>query len=360
MREPLIPAEIPEYPFQNVAADLFEINGYYYLVYVDRLTAFAELAYYSSAPTSSRVIATIREFFHRWGVAEEASLDGGPNLDSSEIKNWLRSWGTRIRKSSAYYAQSNGRAEAGVKSLKRLLMGNTGSRGSINTDAVAQALLQYRNTPLRGVDKSPAELALGRQLRDTLPLPRSRYKISPHWAQYLNKRERTMSEANNKIKSNYDQHARNLHPLDIGDRVRCQNARSKKWDRTGTVLEFNGHRQYTVKLDGSSRASLRNRRHLWKITTNIPETLCIPRDTLIHQISGQRTAESSVPESATPVELPAEAEALVQHTTTQQPHLQNQIEPTASTQNNTTQHFVRRSNRKTAKPNWYHAEFNNS
>ena len=183
MREPLIPAEIPEYPFQNVAADLFEINGYHYLVYVDRLTAFAELAYYSAAPNSSKIIATIREFFHRWGVAEEASLDGGPNLDSHEIKNWLRSWGTDIRRSSAYYAHSNGRAEAGVKSLKRLLMGNTGSKGSINTDSIAQALLQYRNTPLRGIEKSPAELALGRQLRDTIPLPRNRYRVSPEWAQ---------------------------------------------------------------------------------------------------------------------------------------------------------------------------------
>ena len=33
-------------------------------------------------------------------------------------------------------------------------------------------LLQYRNTPLQGISKSPAELAFDRRLQDTFPLPR--------------------------------------------------------------------------------------------------------------------------------------------------------------------------------------------
>ena len=55
--------------------------------------------------------------------------------------------------------------------MKHLLKGNTGRKGAIDTDKVAQDLLQYRNTPLRGINKSPAELALGRSLRDTASLP---------------------------------------------------------------------------------------------------------------------------------------------------------------------------------------------
>ena len=57
--------------------------------------------------------------------------------------------------SSAYYPQSNGRAEAAVKSAKRLLKMNTGPGGSLDTDKVTAALLQYLNTPLRGIDKLP-------------------------------------------------------------------------------------------------------------------------------------------------------------------------------------------------------------
>ena len=101
--------------------------------------------HFPNSTTSYQIINTLREFFHRWGVVEESSLDGASNLQSSEIKEWLRQWGVSIRKPSAYYPQSNGRAEAGVKSLKRLLADNTGPRGSINNDNIARALLQYRN-----------------------------------------------------------------------------------------------------------------------------------------------------------------------------------------------------------------------
>ena len=347
VKEPLIPAEIPEYPFQNVVADLFEINGYFYLAYVDRLTGFAELAYYSSAPNSTRIISTMREFFHRWGVAEEASLDGGPNLDSHEIKEWLRSWGTRIRRSSAYYAQSNGRAEAGVKSLKRLLMGNTGSKGSINNDAVASALLQYRNTPLREINKSPAQLALGRQLRDTIPLPKQRYKVSPHWAQYLREREKSMSQTNEISKERYDQHSRTLEQLDIGDKVRCQNTRSKKWDRTGIVLEYNGHRQYNIKIDGSCRPSIRNRRHLWKIvepTPNVVEYTANKDDS--HSHTSPKGAIEDHDTGTTPSIPPLP--------TTQVPPSPSPKPPPP------TEHYVRRSQRLTKKPLRYHEEFNSS
>ena len=128
VREPTLPADIPEFPFQNVVADLFEIESYKYLVYADRLTGFVELAYFPSTTTSTVIINTLREFFHRWGVAEEISLYGASNLQSTEIKDWLKSWGVKMRLSSAHYHQSKGRAEVGVKSMRRLLGENTGKK----------------------------------------------------------------------------------------------------------------------------------------------------------------------------------------------------------------------------------------
>ena len=89
VREPILLADIPEFPFQNVVADLFEVESYKYLVYADRLTGFVELAYFPSTTTCAVIINTFRELFHRWGVAEEISLDGPSNLQSTEINKRL-------------------------------------------------------------------------------------------------------------------------------------------------------------------------------------------------------------------------------------------------------------------------------
>ena len=104
-----------------------------------------------------------------------------PNYTSRKIIDWLQDWGVRCWLSSAYFPQSNWRAEVAVKAMKRLLRGNVGPRGTLNTDKVARALMQFRNTLLREGGTSPAELELGRPIRDTLPLPSHRYCISPKW-----------------------------------------------------------------------------------------------------------------------------------------------------------------------------------
>ena len=88
-----------------------------------------------------------RSYFAKNGAPEEISTDGGTNLVSGEMCNFFRRWGVDMRISSAYYPQSNGRAEAAVKTAKRLLRDNTGPGGTLNTDKVSVALLQYLNTP---------------------------------------------------------------------------------------------------------------------------------------------------------------------------------------------------------------------
>ena len=70
--------------------------------------------------------------------------------------------------SSAYFPQSNGRAELGVKTSKRLLRSNTGPTGCLDHDRVGRAMLQLRNTRDPDSSLSPAQIILGRPLRDSL------------------------------------------------------------------------------------------------------------------------------------------------------------------------------------------------
>ena len=126
-----------------------------------------------------------------------------------------------------------------------------------------KALLQYRNTPLKSSNKSPAQLLLGRKLRDGIPQPKTAYKISPHWQSFARKREKSLAQEKLRSKTYHDSHqVRSYDPLTVGQNVACQNVRNKKWDRTGVVIEVSGFRQYRVKINGSGRISLRNRIHL--------------------------------------------------------------------------------------------------
>ncbi len=77
---------------------------------------------------------------------------------------FLRDWVGRHHVPSAYNPQSNLHAESAVKTVKRLIARNTGPQGGLDTDALALALLQYRNTPDRDMGRSPAQVLFCRKV----------------------------------------------------------------------------------------------------------------------------------------------------------------------------------------------------
>ena len=171
------------------------------------------------------------------------------------------------RKSSVGFPQSNGRAEAAVKTVKRILTTNVSPSGTLDTDEVAKALLLHRNTPAIDMGISPSELLFGRPLNDHLPSPTH---FRRQWLELADIRENTLR----KRFSNYAKNKPNdaLKPLDIGDSVSIQNQTGNhpnRWEKTGIVAEKLPYRQYNVVVDGSRRTTLRNRKFLRKIQ---PET----------------------------------------------------------------------------------------
>ena len=71
--------------------------------------------------TSAEQIKVLSQEFGDMGVPKELSCDGGKNLASYEVREWLKGWGVKLRVSSAHYPQSNGRAECTVKAEKNLV-----------------------------------------------------------------------------------------------------------------------------------------------------------------------------------------------------------------------------------------------
>ena len=153
--------------------------------------------------------------------------------------------------------------------MKRLITNNTGGKGDLDTDAVQRAVLQYRNTPDPDTKISPAMCVFGRMIRDFIPVIPGKYLPHDTWRDTLRAREDALRKRHIKTHEYWSEHTRRMPALTVGDYVRIQNQTGRhpnKWDRTGTVVEVKQHDQYQVKVDGSGRMTLRNRRFLRKFT----------------------------------------------------------------------------------------------
>ena len=83
-----------------------------------------------------------------WCVSVPVKWRGeGGEFNSSVPWECLTTCCVRHRLSSAYFSQSNGRAEVAVKQANRTLMANNGPNGSLNTDKLLKAMLAIRNKP---------------------------------------------------------------------------------------------------------------------------------------------------------------------------------------------------------------------
>ena len=262
---PPTPPTLPEYPFQCICADYFHYQGHTYLVIVDR---------YSNWPIVERakdgaqgLINTLRHTFATYGIPDELSSDGGPEFMAQATRQFLHQWGIHHRLSSVAFPHSNCRAEVGVKTIKRLITGNIGKDGAINVDAFQEAILQYRNTPDPTTKMSPAMCVFGRPTKDLIPILPGKYHPHPTWRDSLISREEALRHRHMLHQDKWSEHTKAPSPLKVGDRVRIQNQTGRhphKWDRTGVVIEVRQYHQYLVRIDGSGRQTLRNRKFLRK------------------------------------------------------------------------------------------------
>ena len=276
----------PEYPFQHLCADFFHHEGVTYLVLVDRFSNWPIVS--PSRDGASGLTQSLRDTFSTFGIPDTLTSDGGPEFASHATRAFLKTWGVHHRISPAYHPHANCRAEVAVKTMKRLIAGNTGPGGTL-TDHFHKALLQYRNGPDPETKVSPATCLFGRPTRDLLPGIPGQYRPHTEWADRMDRRERAMSRRAITGRARWDEHTQGLSPLKCGDTVLVQNQTGRhptKWDKTGTVVEVLQYHQYSVRTDGSGRLTTRNRRflrrydpHQMEPTTKLPQ-FPLPANTL--------------------------------------------------------------------------------
>ena len=123
-----MPAALPKLPWEKVGTDLFFWRGSNYILVVDYLSQYIEIA------------QQLMIIFARHGIPREIISDNRPQFASLEFTKFAKAYDFAHTTSSPRYPQSNGEVERAVRSIKSLLK---------KADNPLLVLLSYRATPLK-------------------------------------------------------------------------------------------------------------------------------------------------------------------------------------------------------------------
>ena len=175
------------------------------------------------------MIDICKRSFARFGIPDIVQTDNGPQFISREFDSFRIKWEFSHSTSSPYRAQSNGKAEAAVKTAKRLL--------KRSTDPYL-AFLEQRNTPTAGMSKSPAQRQIGRSTCSIVP----QIRCDDGCATFM--REKAHKRAN--IQRSYNKSATDLPAVAEGTSVLLRDFVSHK------VVKRLSERSYVLDVDGET------------------------------------------------------------------------------------------------------------
>lgn len=236
-KEPLIIKEIPSFPFEIVATDLFTFKSREFLLIVDSYSGFFDFKVLQNT-TSKEIIEHLKTWFATHGIPAKLESDNGPQYASSEFRKFAAEWGIRHVTSSPKYPRSNGLAERFVQTAKNMLKKCTND----NTD-IKLALLNYRNTPRNDALGSPNQRLMSRTTRSLLPT--NTKQLRPQAVEGVSE---MLRKAREQQKQYYDRNTRAATPLQVGEQVRLQQDH-RNWTGAQVVSRSNVPRSYTVRTD---------------------------------------------------------------------------------------------------------------
>ena len=239
-KEPLIPHEFPDRPYQKIGVDRFHFDGKEHLLTVDYYRRFFEIDYLSDTRAAT-VIQKLKVHSSRNGLVYICVTDNGPQFSSELFRDFANNWGFEHKTSSPLHPMCNGLAEKSVGIAKKLLT----KAKEINQDPYI-ALLEYRNTPLLDCNMSPAQLLYSRRTKFIVPITN---KLLQHQPVDQSTVQKNMQRAKATQKEKFDKSAKPLPPLSINESVRIQ---AGKFWRPAKAMKKHDARSYTVQTkDGA-------------------------------------------------------------------------------------------------------------
>ncbi|XP_068697682.1 uncharacterized protein [Montipora foliosa] len=189
---------------------------------------------------SSTVIKKLKAHLARYDIPKQLVTDNDPQFISDKFRKFTESWGIKHTTTSPHHSQVNGKCELALKVAKRMLRKATKSG-----EDQYLAMLNIRNVPTQGVDRSPVQRLLGRRTRTLIPITQSLLEpsnpVSPHESVLL------LSSNQGRQAKYYNRTGRNLPILIPDETVHLKPfaLRQKSWDKAQVTKRL-GERSFEV------------------------------------------------------------------------------------------------------------------
>ena len=89
-KETPIADDPPNRAFEESSADLFELSGNHYMIYVDRYYGFLFVSQWKHLPISKEVIFKLIDWFSITGIPTKFRSDGGTQFSSFVFQQFLK------------------------------------------------------------------------------------------------------------------------------------------------------------------------------------------------------------------------------------------------------------------------------
>ena len=154
--QPMLPRDVPDSPWQEIAADFFTYNHREDLFTADTFSKYPFI-HQTSSKTADSIIKKLQNLISQYGPPKRFFSDNGPPFSSEVFKEFLASQYTDHTTSSPHYPKSNGFIERQIKTIKTALDTAKSSGKSLD-----DLLLSLRSMPIGLHLPSPREILYNR------------------------------------------------------------------------------------------------------------------------------------------------------------------------------------------------------
>ncbi len=201
---------------------------------------------------------------------------------SREMIAFAKDWGFELVTSSSRYPRSNGQVKRHVQTIKQLMR-----KAREEGQDVYKVLLDYRNSPVSGLNYSLAQLLMSRRLKSSLPVSAALLQPSvPSKAKEARQGRLLVQQRY------YNRGTRNLLQLEVGDSLRIRQRR--EW-QTAVIMQKHWSRRSYLVVGQVGMEYRRNRKDLQTFSGPPPEIRPLEADISHPSAKGMDPLKSTEP-----------------------------------------------------------------